>query len=90
MKRAHVIFKGRVQGVFFRANTREKASELNLKGWVRNLYDGSVEAVIEGDEDKIKQLIDWCSTRISLARVDDVKIDWEDYKGEFKRFEVRY
>lgn len=83
-------FKGRVQGVFFRANTRDFANQIGVTGWVRNLPDGSVEAVFEGDKEKIEKLIDWCKTRQPIGRVSDTKISWEDYKGEFEGFEIRY
>lgn len=81
---------GRVQGVFFRANMRERARRLGLKGWVRNLSDGSVEAVIEGDEEKMEELIRWAARGPSLARVEGFEMKREEYKGEFKDFEIRY
>jgi len=88
--RAHVIFRGKVQGVFFRANTEGRARELGLKGWVRNLPDGSVESVFEGPREAIKKAIEWCKSSQPHARVTDADIDWEDYRGEFSSFEVRY
>ncbi len=88
MKRAHVWFKGRVQGVFFRANAQRKAIELGVNGWVRNLPDGRVEAVFEGDEERVQDLIMWCSTSQPYAVVDDVKIEWEGPEG-LRGFEIR-
>jgi len=88
--RAHVIFRGKVQGVFFRANTEGRARELGLKGWVRNLPDGSVESVFEGPREAVKKAIEWCKSSQPHARVTDADIDWEDYRGEFSSFEVRY
>ena len=64
MVQARVRFYGRVQGVFFRANTERKAIEMGINGYVKNMPDGSVEAVFEGDETKVKKVIDWCSTKI--------------------------
>lgn len=87
--RAHVIFIGRVQGVFFRANTERKAVELGVKGWVRNVRDGTVEAVFEGPQDKVEGVIEWCRKHQPMARVADKKVEWEEYTGEFKGFEVR-
>ncbi|MFQ5837228.1 MAG: acylphosphatase [Thermoplasmata archaeon] len=87
--RAHVIFLGRVQGVFFRDNTRRKAEELGVVGWVRNLRDGSVEAVLEGSKDRVEELVDWCRTRQPYARVTEAKVSWEDYEGEFEDFFIR-
>ena len=87
--RAHVVFSGKVQGVWFRANCEKKAVEVGVFGWVRNLSDGAVEAVFEGDKEKIETVINWCSHYQPYARVDDAKVSWEEYKGEFKRFEVR-
>lgn len=88
--RAHVIIRGMVQGVFFRAYTREWAKELGVKGWVRNLPDGSVEAVFEGEEGRVKELIERCRKGPPLAVVEDVQVRWEKYKGEFDDFEIRY
>lgn len=88
--RAHVIFRGKVQGVFFRANTEGRARELGLKGWVRNLPDGSVESVFEGPREAVRKAIEWCKSSQLHARVTDADIDWEDYRGEFSSFEVRY
>ncbi len=81
---------GMVQGVFFRANMRERARRLGLKGWVRNLSDGSVEAVIEGDEEKMEELIRWAARGPPLARVERFEMKREEYEGEFKDFEIRY
>jgi acylphosphatase len=88
--RAHVHVSGRVQGVFFRSNTREKADELGLTGWVRNLQDGRVEAVFEGDDSNVKEMIKWCHTGPSYASVSDLEVDWDKATGEFNSFEIRY
>jgi acylphosphatase len=80
--RAHVVVHGRVQGVFFRAETRDHARSLGLAGWVRNTSDGSVEAVFEGDRERIESLVEWCRRGPSLARVDDVEVKWEEPQGE--------
>lgn len=86
--RAHVVFRGKVQGVFFRANTLRKAVELGLVGWVRNLEDGSVEAVFEGERKKIEAAIKWCRTSQPYARVTDIILRWEAATGEFAGFEI--
>ncbi len=88
MVQARVRFYGRVQGVFFRANTERKAIEMGINGYVRNLPDGSVEAVFEGDEIKVKKVIDWCSTKIRAARVTDVDVKYENVE-DFNDFEIR-
>ena len=80
--RARVVVRGRVQGVFFRVETRERARSLGLSGWVRNAPDGSVEAVFEGDRERIESMLAWCRRGPSLARVDDVQADWEEPAGE--------
>lgn len=87
--RAHVLIFGRVQGVFFRANTLERAIDIGLRGWVRNVHTGEVEAVFEGDEEKVKEMIEWCRKGPPSSRVDDVKVTFEKYKGEFEGFERR-
>ena len=88
--RAYIIFKGKVQGVFFRANTERRAIELNLTGWVRNLRDGSVEAMIEGPKETINELIEWCKKHQPHAVIEDVNIIWKEYMNEFDNFEIKY
>ncbi|MCX9015314.1 MAG: acylphosphatase [Candidatus Methanoperedens sp.] len=88
--RAHVYVSGRVQGVYFRSHARNKAHELGLVGWVRNMADGRVGAVFEGDDGDVKRMVEWCRTGEGFARVDNVEVVDEDYKGEFTGFEVRY
>ncbi len=88
--RVHLKVTGRVQGVGFRASTRRRARDLGLTGWVKNLVDGSVEAVAEGNEDDLKKLITWCKNGPRRARVDEVNVNWKDYEGEFKGFNIRY
>ncbi|MEM2918950.1 MAG: acylphosphatase [Candidatus Altiarchaeota archaeon] len=85
---AHIFVSGIVQGVFFRANTKEKAKELNLKGWVKNLPDGRVEILAEGDEEKIQKLIDWCWKGPELAKVEDVIVSYKKFSGKFEDFEI--
>ncbi|MFQ6107333.1 MAG: acylphosphatase [Thermoplasmata archaeon] len=88
--RAHIFFHGRVQGVFFRANTESKARELGLVGWVRNLPDGTVESVFEGPRETIEKIVEWCKTSQPYAKVTEARVEWEDFRGEFSSFEVRY
>ena len=85
-----MFISGMVQGVFFRSETRDEAKKLGAKGWVRNLSDGRVEAVFEGEEKSVKELVEFCRRGPSGARVTDVDIIWENYTGEFRNFEVRY
>lgn len=89
MKRAHLIFEGRVQGVFFRANTQRIARELGLTGWVRNLEDGSVEAVAEGEESAIRSLVARLQDEVPAARMKRVREEWSEATCEFRVFEVR-
>jgi acylphosphatase len=86
--RAHLIISGDVQGVGFRFYTRIKARNLDLKGFVRNLDSGEVEAIFEGEEDKVKEIIDWCKEGPHSALVKDIRVDFEEYTGEFESFEV--
>lgn len=88
--RAHIFVSGRVQGVFFRDFTQRCASSLNLSGWVRNLGDGRVEVMVEGDKEKIKSLINNLNQGPPSASVEKVDVNWEDYKGEFKYFQITY
>jgi acylphosphatase len=88
--RARVIIEGRVQGVFFRHHTQEMAYQLGLKGWVKNRRDGRVEAVFEGDKEKVDQIIQWCHLGPSEARVTKVYLNWENHTGEFDDFAISY
>lgn len=88
--RAHVIVSGDVQGISFRYFTKEKSNNLGVKGWVRNLPSGEVEAVFEGMEDRTKEMVEWCKKGPWLAKVNNVKVEFSDYKGEFEGFEIRY
>jgi acylphosphatase len=88
--RAHVFVSGWVQGVFFRSETRYEAEKLGLKGWVRNLPDGRVEAVFEGEEESVKRLVDFCEHGPPGARVRGANVVWESYTGEFNGFKIRY
>jgi len=88
--RAEVVIHGLVQGVYFRAGTREEAERLGVGGWVRNLPDGNVQALIEGEKKKVEQLLAWCHKGPPGARVTKVDISWEPYVGEYKRFDIRY
>lgn len=89
-RRARVLISGKVQGVFYRANARDEARRLGLAGWVKNLPDGRVEAVVEGEEEQVKKLIDWCHQGPPGAVVRDVEVGWEGWRGEFADFEIRY
>ncbi|WP_435066574.1 acylphosphatase [Haloplanus sp. C73] len=86
--RAHVFVSGRVQGVYYRANTRDAARARNVDGWVRNLEDGRVEAVFEGPESAVEEMVEWCHTGSPAATVDDVDVNYEDPQGE-SEFVVR-
>ena len=89
-QRAHVIIYGRVQGVFFRLETRKAARQFGTVGWVRNLPDGNVEAVMEGPAKAVDALLAWCRKGPRLARVDKVDISRGPYTGEFDGFDVVY
>ncbi|PSP50252.1 acylphosphatase [Halobacteriales archaeon QH_7_69_31] len=87
--RAHVFVTGRVQGVYYRANTREQARERGVDGWVRNLEDGRVEAVFEGDPAAVEGMLEWCHTGSPRAEVEEVDVEYGEPQGE-TGFEVRW
>jgi len=89
-ERAHVVISGRVQGVFFRAETQRAAQRLGVTGWVRNRPDGTVEALFEGPAQAVQQAVDWCWQGSPMAKVSDVKIEWQDFAGEFEKFSITY
>ncbi|HET8651470.1 MAG TPA: acylphosphatase [Gaiellaceae bacterium] len=80
--RARVVVSGRVQGVFFRAETRDRASSLGLAGWVRNNRDGTVEAAFEGDRERVESMVEWCRRGPALAEVERVDVEWEEPRDE--------
>jgi acylphosphatase len=87
--RATVRFHGRVQGVYFRAHCEDRARSLGLQGYVRNLADGSVEALFEGERELVEQCIEWNRGSQPAARVTRVDIDWGTATGEYESFEIR-
>jgi len=87
--RAMVTVKGLVQGVSYRYFTVQKAVQLNVAGWVKNLPNGDVQGCFEGEERDVLALIDWCRSGPSLAEVDKVNVDRMEFTGEFKEFHVR-
>jgi acylphosphatase len=88
--RAHVYISGRVQGVFFRYETQALAQELGVGGWVRNTLDGRVEAIFEGEKEKVERMLDFCRRGPPGAMVSDIEVKWESHRGEFSGFGIRY
>ena len=86
--RLHLLIYGNVQGVFFRANAQSQAKTLGLTGWVRNVGDGSVEVMAEGDPQRLRKLAEWCKKGPGGAEVESVKETWGLASGEFPDFEV--
>ena len=87
--RAHLLVSGRVQGVAFRASTADAARRLGLRGWVRNLPDGRVEAEAEGGRPAVEALVAWCRRGPPAAQVDDVTVTWGEPRGGLAGFEIR-
>ena len=88
--RAHTIISGRVQGVFFRMETKRVADNCEVLGWVRNRRDGTVEAVFEGNEENVNSILEWCKDGPRFANVKKVDVELEEYKGNYYGFELRY
>ena len=89
MERAHLLISGRVQGVWYRASTRQEACALELVGWVRNLRDGRVEVLAEGPREALEALLRWCHEGPPAATVVEVDVNWSESSGEFAGFELR-
>jgi len=87
---AHVLISGRVQGVWFRASTKQKADQLGLKGWVRNTSNGKVEAVFEGNEENVNEMIKWCHEGPPLSKVNNVEVRKQKPTGGFEDFSIRH
>ncbi len=89
MKRMRIKVNGDVQGVFYRYYAKREAKRVGINGWVRNIEDGSVEALIEGEDEAVKNFIRWSSKGSPMATVEDVETSEENYTGELGKFEVR-
>lgn len=86
--RAHVFVSGTVQGVYYRASTRDAARDAGVDGWVKNRDDGRVEAIFEGPEDAVSEMIEWCQEGSPAADVEDVNVEYGGPEGE-DGFEIR-
>jgi len=89
-QRVRLFIKGKVQGVFFRQALKVMAKKNKVNGWVRNLNDGRVEAILEGEDIAVSTLVEWAHAGSANARVEDIEIKNEKYKEEFTKFEVLY
>ena len=87
--RAHVFVKGKVQGVLFRYTTRDEANIRGVKGWVRNMSDGRVEAVFEGEKGKVDEMVDYCHYGPPAAKVSLVNVIKGEYRGDYMGFSIR-
>ena len=87
-KQIHLVVRGRVQGVFYRASAQREAKRLGVTGWVKNRADGGVEVVAEGEEDQVKDFLSWAQHGPASARVDKVETRWRSYTGEFADFRI--
>ncbi|MCJ7571683.1 MAG: acylphosphatase [Candidatus Thermoplasmatota archaeon] len=86
----HIFISGHVQGVWFRASTKQKAEQLGLKGWVRNTNDGYVEAVFQGDDKQVKEMINWCHQGPPLAKVEKVNVTKKQSIDILKDFSIKH
>ena len=89
-QRIHIFLTGKVQGVFFRQATKVVAIKNNVTGWVKNLENGEVEILLEGDDKNVNSVIDWCRNGPANSRVDEVKIEQQEFSGQYSNFEVSY
>lgn len=89
-KAVHAVISGRVQGVNFRMETSLAADRYGVKGWVRNVPDGTVEAYFEGDAENVDSMLDWCRKGPPAASVSDVRVQQQEYAGKYQDFSVRY
>ena len=87
--RAHIFLTGMVQGVSFRSSTRTHAKMKGVSGWIRNLSDGRVESIMEGDKESVESLIEFCKQGPKGSNVDDIRIEWEKPRGDFGGFDIR-
>ncbi len=88
--RVRAVISGRVQGVFFRLETKKAAARYGVFGWVKNQRDGTVAVVFEGSKENVDSILAWCKQGPPIAKVLNVDLEWEEYKGEFNSFEMIY
>lgn len=88
--RAHIIVRGKVQGVYFRQNAQRICKEYGVTGWVLNANDGSVEAILEGSKNSVEDAISWFKVGPSNAHVEKIELSYDKYSGEFQDFKVSY
>lgn len=88
--RVHVVISGQVQGVWFRASTRDKAQQLGLIGWVKNTPEGNVEAVFEGEENLVREMLEWCHHGPPLAEIENVEVKKQRPSNDFDDFSIKY
>jgi len=86
--KVRAIISGRVQGVFFRMETKRAAERFGVCGWVRNRRDGTVEALFEGDRARVAAILDWCKKGPPHAHVTNLDLTWDEYEGEFEGFSI--
>jgi acylphosphatase len=89
MVRGYIKITGRVQGVAFRYYARSMASRLGVKGWIRNVINGDVEVMIEGNKESVTRMIEWCKEGPRMAYVEDLTVSWLPYTGEFLDFNIK-
>ncbi|MDE1845642.1 MAG: acylphosphatase [Thaumarchaeota archaeon] len=89
-KRVHLLVEGRVQGVYFRQGMMETAEKNNVLGWVRNLLDNKVEAILEGNDSNVEAVVEWARFGPAGAVVQELQVIEEKYVGEFSDFEIHY
>ena len=89
-KRVHVLISGKVQGVWFRESTKQKAEQLGVFGWIRNTSDGRVEAVFEGEKNKVDEMIEWCNNGSDQARVENIEVEEQDPTDILDSFNIKH
>jgi acylphosphatase len=89
-KRVRIFVTGKVQGVYFRQTLKVMAKKNDVFGWVKNLKDGRVESILEGDEEKVDRLVEWAHGGPASARVEYVEVQNENFIAEFSKFDVLY
>lgn len=90
IQQAHVLISGRVQGVNYRYYTRQQANQLGLIGWVRNMIDGRVEAIFQGEQEQVERMLEWCRRGPPSAKVSDVEVEWQEKLESFSSFEIKF
>ncbi len=90
LARVHIFVSGKVQGAWYREGTKKEANKLKVFGWIKNLEDGRVEALLEGEKESLEKMLVWAKRGSFWSKVENIEISWEEHKKDFQDFKIVY